>query len=221
MPAENDQISTFRIFNTHLRPHQLPANAKCIYVVRDPLDVMASFFYHLANMAPEDGGYTGSAEKFVEEFLQGTILYGKWQDHMEAWLGKPKKNSEILVLHYEEMKENLTREATRVAQFLGICQSRLDEVVSDAVSHSTFAAMRKERWRYTPQSVSWNLDPNTGKPYEDFVRAGRIGDGRSFFATHGTDKLKAKWKDDLEVAQVRWTHAGVPKKTIDRYLGYK
>ena len=82
----------YRVFNTHLLPHQLPDRAKYVYVVRDPLDVMISFYHHLSNRAVEDGGYTGTYDKFFEDFLNRTMVYGKWQDHIEAWLGQGNGN---------------------------------------------------------------------------------------------------------------------------------
>ena len=112
---------SYRVFNTHLRPHQLPPSAKCVYVVRDPLDVLASFYHHLANMSEEDGGYVGTPGKFCSAFVDGSILYGKWQDHLEAWLGKANSNrSSLLILNYEDMKGDLAKQTTRLARFLGI-----------------------------------------------------------------------------------------------------
>ena len=108
----------YRVFNTHLSPHQLPKDAKCVYIVRDPLDVMVSFYHHLSNQAVEDGGFTGSFEDFFEGFLDGTIVYGKWQDHIEVWLGEDVGNNrKFLLLHYEDMKQDLARETKRLARY--------------------------------------------------------------------------------------------------------
>lgn len=75
----HDGQQEYRVFNTHLRPTQLPTGAKCIYIIRHPLDVMISFYHHLSNQSIEDGGYTGgSFDEFCQEFMDGTILYGKW-----------------------------------------------------------------------------------------------------------------------------------------------
>jgi hypothetical protein len=216
---QKDGGNCYRVFNTHLRPHQLPPNAKCIYVVRDPLDVLASFYYHLANMADADGGYTGTPQEFCADFLAGTVLYGKWQDHIQAWLGKGDKstNSKVLILHYQDMKDNLQEEATKLAHFLGVEDVNL--AVETAVPHCTFSAMRKERWRYTPMSVQWKEDETTGKPYDDFVRAGRIGDGDDFFNAYFSEDLKNQWVRDLSKARNWWLQAGVVPEVIKRYLG--
>ena len=219
-PLEVDNV-TFRVFNTHLRPHQLPPNAKCIYVMRDPLDVLTSLYYHLANMDEADGGYTGTPQALCAEFQTGTVVYGKWQDHMEAWLGGKNNDgsgSEILLLHYEDMKTNLDEEATKLARFLGVQEEALARVVDNAVPHCTFAAMRTERWRYTPVTVQWKKNKSTGKPYDDFVRAGRIGDGASFLDSYFTDELEKQWKKDMVIARNRWCQAGVDPSIIVRYL---
>jgi hypothetical protein len=222
-PAD-DRSQTYRVFNTHLRPHQLPRNAKCVYVMRDPMDVMLSFYHHLANMAEEDGGYTGTIQDFCVDFLNGTVLYGKWEDHMEAWLGnhgdsKDKESTmKILWLHYEDMKEDLRQEATRLARFLDVKEARVDEVVSVALSHCTFEAMKKERWRYTPQSVSWKVDPKTGQEYDNFVRQGRVGDGKDFMRNFFTTDLKEQWSGNSTRAVKRWKMARVEESMIERYL---
>jgi hypothetical protein len=220
-PIRNDQTkTTYRVFNTHLRPHQLPPNAKCVYVVRDPLDVLASFYYHLANMAQADGGYDGTPQEFCKGFLDGTILYGKWQDHLEAWLGQEYSTSQtVLLLHYEDMKENLQREATQLAKHFGVTDERLQAVVDTAVPKCTFSAMKEDRWRYTPRSVSWKIDETTGKPYENFVRAGKIGDGRQFFETYASDELVREWLAVLEDTRVRWNKAKVVTEITTRYIG--
>lgn len=222
-PLQNDDEATaFRVFNTHLRPHQLPPNAKCVYVVREPLDVLTSFYHHLANQSEADGGYSGTPQECCADFVSGAILYGKWQDHIEAWLGHHNNHTTsnlLLLLHYQDMKHNLNQEATKLARFLGVPEQRLLEVVKTAVPHCSFFSMRAERWRYTPLSVQWKMDDTTGKPYNDFVRAGRMGDGKEFLETYFTDDLRSKWRNDLELAKSRWLQAGVDPVVIQRYLG--
>ena len=210
---------SYRVFNTHLRPHQLPPSAKCVYVVRDPLDVLASFYHHLANMSEEDGGYVGTPGKFCSAFVDGSILYGKWQDHLEAWLGKANSNrSSLLILNYEDMKGDLAKQTTRLARFLGIQEGSIHDVVNSALPYCTFSNMRRERWRYSPLSVTWKTYDD-GRPYDNFVRTGRIGDGKVFFEQYFTNDLKLQWETDLKITRARWTHEEVDSQIIERYLG--
>jgi hypothetical protein len=208
-----------RVFNTHLRPHQLPPNARCVYVVRNALDVLASFYHHLTNQSEADGGYVGSPEQFCSDFVAGTILYGRWQDSIEAWLGKGNTNIEnVLILHYEDMKVDLEQATIKLARFLGIPETSTNHVVEIAIPKCTFSAMRAERHRYTPLSVEWKKDEE-GKPYQNFVRSGRIGDGQKFLETYFTEDLKKQWIADLVIARARWCTGGVGSKVIEKYLG--
>ena len=94
--------------------------------MRDPLDVLASFYHHLVNMAVKDGGYKhedeetegAMATRFCGDFLNGNLLYGKWQDHIEAWCTSSLDKSNMLWLHYDEMKRDLKGQMTRLAEFL-------------------------------------------------------------------------------------------------------
>lgn len=215
---ETGSKKTHRVFNTHLRPHQLPASARCIYVVRSALDVLTSFYFHLANMAEKDGGYAETPETFCSDFVDGKILYGKWQDHLEAWLGSTNENAtNILVLHYADMKHDLEAESVKVARFLGVSATQIPNVVAEAVPHCTFSAMQKERWRYTPKTVDWKQG-NDGKPYDNFVRSGRIGDGKEFFNQYFLSDLKKQWRKDLATTRARWANARVGSNIIDQYL---
>lgn len=229
-PIKDDSNNEYRVFNTHLLPHQLPENAMCVYVIRDPLDAMVSFYHHLSNQSVEDGGFTGSFDEFFEEFLDGTIVYGKWQDHIEAWMGRDfKRKRKVLLLHYEDMKDNLAKETKRLAKFLldgngnstieNYNERCLDELVSRVVPHCTFEAMKKERRRYTPLTVSWRIDPKTGKPYDAFVRKGAVGDGQKFLLEMTSTALRDRWVNkDVSIARARWKKAGVDQNIIDRYL---
>lgn len=223
-PLTNGNV-THQVFNTHLLPNQLPQNSKCIYVVRDGLDVLASFFYHLVNMRKADGGYEGTESDFCKDFVNGNIAYGKWQDHIERWLGsssgrwEQEGSAKLLILHYQDMKTDLAKEATRVARFMGVEDAQLKRVVKEAIIHCTFDAMRTERWRYTPRSVEWKTNEATGKPYEDFVRSGQVGDGNAFWEEFADSQVKEQWNKDSQVAQKRWLYAGINESIAIRYLG--
>lgn len=120
-------------------------------------------------------------------------------------------------MQYADMKKDLIKEATRLAIFLGVDEPRIVE--TNVVPHCTFSAMRAERWRYTPVSVEWENDERTGKPYDNFVRTGRIGDGLAFREQHFSENLKKQWQNDLVLARARCLYAGVDDQLIQRYLG--
>ena len=239
-----DASMEYRVFNTHLRPHQLPAHAKCLYILRQPMDVLVSFYHHLSNQSPHDGGYVGSYADYCAEFLQGQILYGKWQDHIEAWLtAGSTKNNKFLLLHYEDMKHNLEHETKRIARFLlddddndnddddddddarDTGTQHLDLLVDQlrisdrVVPYCTFAAMKRDSKLYTPLSVQWNRDPTTGQPYTGFIRTGLVGDPTTSLSKLPTQALQDQWlQHDVYIAQQRWRKAQIDPTIIQRYL---
>lgn len=74
-------------------------NARFIYLIRDGRDVIVSFYNHLVHQEVEDGGYEGTLDEFVAEWLDGKIAFGKWTDHLKSWLRVSDVNSYSLRFH--------------------------------------------------------------------------------------------------------------------------
>lgn len=180
----------YRIFNTHLRWDMLPTQqdgctAKYIYVVRDGRDVLTSFYHHMTNQHVEDGGFAGDFEAFFQQFLEGTIAYGKWSHHLASWMphctvgkhGEDDAASNILLVRYEDLKANLEKEVVRIADFLnlkGVQEDKTGASMARVLERVSFDWMRKNQELFHPISVRW-------KPGYNFIRKGSIGDHESIF----------------------------------------
>jgi hypothetical protein len=201
----------YRVYNTHLRWEMLPPTSddnddfpsvKYIYVVRDGRDVLTSFYHHLSNQHPDDGGFQGTFPEFLEQFLQGTIAYGKWSHHLASWMpviesGRNHSSKlPVLLVQYEDLKADLQGQIVRIGQFLGLSSFRgndpklqqdkvaLNRVLLERVS---FDYMRKHQELYHPISVRW-------KPGYHFIRSGTVGDYKSFF----TEEQRRRFMDTVE-----------------------
>ena len=96
---------------------------RAIVVTRNPKDACVSFFYHSRNVKPLQ--YSGPWHDFVQRYTRGDVPYGNfWAWHLGWWRERQRDPERVLWLHYEDMKRDPVREATRVAKFL-----RLDKVV--------------------------------------------------------------------------------------------
>jgi Sulfotransferase domain len=106
---------------------------KIIHVVRDPRDVVLSYFHfqrkyrHIADDYPLDC--------YVDDFLHGRLGsddWGTWKENVASWIMTRGDDSGFLGLRYEDMIENPQREVGRIAAFLGVEASpaRLDQVIA-------------------------------------------------------------------------------------------
>jgi hypothetical protein len=215
----------YRLFNTHLLWDMLPKtnttsssstsspmeSAKYIYLVRDGRDTLTSFYHHMTNQHPDDGGYEGDFEAFFQDFLEGKIAYGKWQHHLASWMpqifnsSQKKDNdeqgnpSQILLVRYEDLKKDMKEQVVRLAKFL-----QLESLMEDAnknnetgdgsesfllqrvLERSSFQWMRKHQELFHPISVRW-------KPGYNFIRSGSIGDHDTIF----DEEHKKKFVDSV------------------------
>lgn len=160
--------------NTHLLPAHLPAgDARIIYVLREPKDVVCSQWHHFAHMAPDDGGYTGELAAFVEDWLAGQLAFGAWRPHVEAWLAAARGDARVLLVRYEDLKADLPAQLGRIAKHLAIelDEERLRERV---LPRLTFGWMKAHAAQFEPRSVRW-VERRADEPFH-FLRKGQVGD---------------------------------------------
>ncbi|XP_077166130.1 3-beta-hydroxysteroid sulfotransferase-like isoform X2 [Paroedura picta] len=118
-----------RLLTTHL-PWRVLAGAlrkgkpKVIYVARNPKDVAVSFyhFHKMANFFPDPG----TLDDFLLRFLDGTVHYGSWFQHVKGWLSCQKEMS-LFCLTYEELHQALESLAVVVQKEGALCFCKLKE----------------------------------------------------------------------------------------------
>ncbi|KAM6942847.1 sulfotransferase family 5A, member 1 [Xenentodon cancila] len=166
-----------RVITTHLPHHLLgPAlqgsKARVVYVSRNPKDVVVSFyqFHKMANFLPK----VDSFPEFLNRFLDSTLHFGSWFDHIKGWTGQAAALN-LLHVTYEQMSTDLRGTIKRVSYFLQ--RPLLEEEVTNCVKHCSFSSMKDNRMiNYTliPKEI---MDHSKGT----FMRRGQIGDWRNMF----------------------------------------
>ncbi|NXJ89543.1 ST2B1 Sulfotransferase, partial [Corythaixoides concolor] len=162
-----------RLITTHLPARVLaPAlqqgKAKVIYVARNPKDVAVSFyhFHRLAKFLPDPGSF----DAFLTRFLEGTVHYGSWFDHVKGWLGQ-RQLLDIFYITYEELHQDLRGTAQRLSAFLG-CPLE-PETLGALEQHCSFVAMRDNTMANYSLIPSEIMDHSQGR----FMRKGEWGNG--------------------------------------------
>lgn len=166
-----------------------PRFKKVIYIVRDPRDVVVSQYHFQRKGKAIVDQYP--MQSFVTRFVAGETSrpprYGSWGDNVTSWLALRYNSPSFLLLRYEDMLAQTTRELAKVAWFLGIEASlqRLGEVVE----RSSADRMRKLE---KAQSDGWAQTKHTRKEIP-FVRSAVSGGWKSNLPESSVAEIEAAW----------------------------
>jgi len=176
-----------RLVKTHLPFSRTPwsAQAKYIYVARNPFDCAVSFYHHTRGFERHYDFAEGSWDTFFECFVRGEVDFGDYFDHLLSWWPR-RSEPNVLFLTYERMLEAPASAVQAIGAFLG---GEAAELARDArrldavVRASDFEHMRRDQGR-------WSSARPADMPA--FVRKGVAGDWRSHFSAAQARSLAAK-----------------------------
>jgi Sulfotransferase domain len=125
-----------RLIKTH--EYFEPRYRKVIYLVRDPRDIAVSLYNFRRKYRSVDDSYP--IEQYIaKRFLPGDLDVS-WGEHVGSWLGTRMNQPGFLLVRYEDLLQDPTRELRRVASFLGIAAST--ETLSHAIERSSANRLR-------------------------------------------------------------------------------
>jgi hypothetical protein len=216
------EAMTKRAMNRAARPrfiksHQYfdPRYPKIIYIVRDPRDVVVSQYHFHRKRRIIDDKY--SIERFVTRFVAGeTSPYGSWGENAASWLCTRYGCPYFLLLRYEDMLEDTTREIARAAAFLNL--KITPERLAQVVERSSADQMRKLE---KDQAMLWSSTKETRQDVP-FVREARAGGWKSALPASSIAEIELAWGPLLrrlkyEVSQP--VAAGKNESLIESVLG--
>ncbi|XP_061145551.1 sulfotransferase family 2, cytosolic sulfotransferase 3 isoform X3 [Syngnathus typhle] len=189
-----DWLTSPRALVTHF-PYQLmpqsffSSKAKVIYVMRNPKDVVvSSYYFHQMATFLED---PGTWEEFIDKFLEGRVMFGKWTDHVKSWR-HADMGDRILFITYEQMIQDLPAALRLMSNFLG--KNLNDDVIEKIANHSSFKSMQANIMS------NFSLVP---KIYMDsdkshFLRKGVSGDWKNHFSSKQLAHFSSVISEELE-----------------------
>uniref|UniRef100_A0A3Q0SU96 Sulfotransferase n=1 Tax=Amphilophus citrinellus TaxID=61819 RepID=A0A3Q0SU96_AMPCI len=189
-----DKLASPRALVTHFPYNLMPpsfytAKAKVIYVMRNPKDIMVSsyYFHQMAGFLEDPGTF----DEFMDKFLEGEVLCGKWTDHMKSWRNSAL-GDRIMYITYEEMVQDLPASLRRISDFLG--RNLTEEVIQKIAEHCSFKAMK------TNNMSNFSLIPNVymDSDKSPFLRKGTVGDWKNHFSSEQLARFISVISKELE-----------------------
>jgi Sulfotransferase domain len=116
---------------------------------------------------------------------------------------KRRKESGILIAFFEDLKENLPREVSRIAKFLSSDSDRYDtpENIKTATEQSTYKFMKQHQSQFripVKKLRSEQLGLEDAKEGEHgLVRDGTVGQGSSVLKPRINEKIQEIWARDV------------------------
>jgi len=159
----------------------ISCTAGAIYILRNPLDVTASIaqFRTVMSTKEEILRRFSSEDQAVADCIQSTTTYGgwgelsgSWHGHVFSWLEVARQQDRfpILLVKYEDLKQNPHSQAERILEFLGLPVDM--NKISMAVEASSLASIKEMQEReitLRQPGLFWNPD-----------RRGQITSGKRF-----------------------------------------
>jgi Sulfotransferase domain len=177
-----------RIIKTHeYFDHRYP---KIIYIVRDPRDVVLSYYDFQRKYMQIDDQYP--LERYVDDFVNGKLIsisWGTWSENVGSWMCTRGKRDNFLLLRYEDMMRDTARELARVAGFLDIPPDA--DRLQRAIERSSADRMRALE---KLQEDKWVATKNRRKDIP-FVRVAKSGGWRTDLPASCAQQIETAWGD--------------------------
>lgn len=202
-----EAIKSPRILVSHFYPQHIPQTVidkkcKVVYIYRNPKDTVVSMHTFVKRLNIESiKTYNGTWEDFVEFFITHDLHYNSWFQHIKSWMDFKKKNPDVpvLILSFEDMKQDLRKNVQIIAEFLGSKQD--PEFLDEVANKCQFGAMSKAKSTNTEEL---SLSKDGSNP---FYRKGDVGDWKNWFTVAQNemfDKVLAEKMEGIDL-EVKYT----------------
>uniref|UniRef100_A0A670HMH0 Sulfotransferase n=1 Tax=Podarcis muralis TaxID=64176 RepID=A0A670HMH0_PODMU len=157
-----------------------PTKLQMLVLFRNPKDAAVSY-YHFYNKNPILPD-VGSWDDFFPKFMNGEVCWKSYFDYILAW-DKHVDEENVMIITYEELKENLHEGVKRIAEFYELPLS--DEMIKSVAENSTFQAM------------SSKSEETHGRFAPVLFRKGAVGDWKTLFTEAQSREMDAKFEECL------------------------
>ncbi|CAL1530441.1 unnamed protein product [Lymnaea stagnalis] len=194
-PEVTEAAPSPRILNTHFWFEELPGEikknkTKIVFTTRNPKDTAVSHYNHHRNMT-NIYNYDGDFGDWIPLWIDGNIDYGSFLEFHLKWDKAIRENPDqpILVLNYEDMKQDILPSIRKLATFLDV--NLTEQQIQDIAQVSDFDTM-KSRYK--------------GTPCERLIRKGQVGDWKNWFTVARSEQVD-QWQEQLDQTMFRFRYS--------------
>jgi hypothetical protein len=172
---DDPQVKPPELVFTDKQPYR---RSKVILLVRDPRDLIVSYWHHRSKRNSGEFRFAGTLDEFIAEenwVVESLIAF------YNAWARQRHVPAGFLLVRYEDLHRDPAQELRRVLEFLGL-EDISEREVERAVRSSSFGRMR--RWEEENSVGGAALRPGDPDDPDSFkVRQGGVG-GHRCLLTH-------------------------------------
>ncbi|MDH4118127.1 MAG: sulfotransferase domain-containing protein [Acidimicrobiia bacterium] len=183
-----------RAFKSHYSYHAVPKGCRYIVSFREPQAVMVSYYRFYEGWLFEPG--TVSLAEYLAPHLDRSKRKDYWT-HLESWWAR-REDPNVLLLSYEQMREDLRPAVTRIADFIGIAA---DEALVDlTLERSSLDYMLEHKHQFNDllhrqrSDEVGALPPGAGSWK---VSAGAVDDERYRLTPEMLDTMARHWEESM------------------------
>ena len=184
-----------RCFKDHQSYHACPKGARYIWCVREPCAVAYSYFNMFKGWFFQPGEVT--LEDVIRELWLVESLPAKtsYFHHLASWW--PHRNDpNILLLFYEDLKENYESSVRSVAEFMGIAD---EDCIQVALARSTFEFMKQHSDKFAQKRLKQDCNMRCGLPAsagmeQSKIRTGSATEGLKMVPLEIRNEIQKKWE---------------------------
>ncbi|XP_022641099.1 cytosolic sulfotransferase 15 [Vigna radiata var. radiata] len=188
-----------RLLGTHipfpsLSKSIIDSNCKIIYICRNPFDTFISAWHFFNKVRQYCSSSALTIEEAFEMYCNGIIEFGPWWSHMLGyWKESIVRPNKILILKYEDIKENVNLYVKRVAEFLDFPFTQEEE--SNGVIESIIRLCSFEKMKDLEVNKSGIV--YDGLENKHYFRKAEIGGWVNYFSPSMTEKLSKIMEEKL------------------------
>lgn len=190
------QVAEPRIFKSHLTWYDIPKDCKYLCSLRNPTDAFISFYRFFEGLYFEPG--TISLEDlFNWRYPRDKIAEKGYWYHLNSWW-EQRSNSDVLLICYEDMKDDLGGTIQTIADFMDIELD--DELKSIVLEQSSRKFMLDHKDKFNLPDAWRKFAKEAGDlPYETNGHKITSGnDNRYQLPSEIKQELKDIWKEQVE-----------------------